>query len=45
MVFAYAAVSAAQKPRHPYGAGAFLFPYRDVYSLHPPHLEDWLAVT
>jgi hypothetical protein len=23
MVFAYAVVSAAQKPRHPYGGGAF----------------------
>jgi hypothetical protein len=26
MVFAYAAVSAAQKPRHPFEAGAFSIP-------------------
>jgi hypothetical protein len=26
MIFAYAAVSAAQKPRHPFGAGAFSIP-------------------
>jgi hypothetical protein len=26
MVFAYAAVSAAQKPRHPFGVGAWFIP-------------------
>jgi hypothetical protein len=37
MVFAYAAVSAAQKPCQPYGPGHFLSAYRGIYPLHPPY--------
>jgi hypothetical protein len=40
MVFAYAAVSAAQKPRHPLrGPGHFLFANRRLYRLYQGQMQ------